>query len=261
MSKIDNILIVVQARMGSTRLQGKTMLPILGKTLLCRMVERLQQIRNKVQIVIATSQEKVDDKIAEEAAVIGVSCYRGSLTNLLDRHYRAGEKFSADVVIKIPSDCPLIDPEIIDNVIDFYYDTKGWYDFISNLHPASWPDGNDVELMTMTCLERVWKEAKRQLELEHTTPYIWENPDLFKMGNVKMEGGKDLSKSHRFTIDYWEDYLFIKEVFEQLYPIDTSFSCNDILALLNERKDIYDLNAKYAGEYWYRNHAGELKTV
>lgn len=256
-----NILIVVQARMGSTRLLGKTMLPILGKTLLFRMIERIKQMRNTVQIVIATSQENTDDKIAQEAASIGISCYRGSMTNLLDRHYQVGKLYNADVVIKIPSDCPLIDPRIIDEVIDFYYKTKGWYDFISNLHPASWPDGNDVELMTMACLEKAWMAAKRPLELEHTTPFIWENPDLFRIANVEMEGGKDLSKIHRFTIDYQEDYLFIKEVFENLYPINPLFSCNDILTLLNDKKDIYELNAKYAGEYWYRHHLGELKTV
>ncbi len=261
MAEKQKILIVVQARTGSTRLPGKTLLPILGKTVLYRMMERLKQVKHKVQLVIATSTEKADDAIEAEAEKIGVPFFRGSLTNLLDRHYQAGRFYNADVVIKIPSDCPLIDPRIVDEVIGFYLENKMDYDFVSNLHPASWPDGNDVELMTMACLEKTWSEAKRRMELEHTTPYIWENPDKFKIANLKMKGGKDLSKSHRFTIDYVEDYGFIKAVFEELYPPNPTFSCDDILNLLNKRPDIYNINAKHAGEYWYRHHLDELKTV
>lgn len=294
MTDKKNILIVVQARTGSTRLPGKTLMPILGKTVLYRMMERLKQIQHPVQLVIATSTEVADNAIETEAENIGVPCFRGSLTNLLDRHYQAGRFYHADVVIKIPSDCPLIDPRIVDEVIRFYLAPSmplspkavkentlknsdgplniegsglvtpsgdGGFDFVSNLHPASWPDGNDVELMTMACLEKTWQEAKRPMELEHTTPYIWENPDKFRMANLEMKGGKDLSKSYRFTIDYIEDYEFIKTVFEELYPTNPTFSCDDILDLLHKRPDIYDINAKHAGEYWYRHHLDELKTV
>src|ERR1700712_958815 len=256
-----NIVIVVQARMSSSRLPGKVLLPILGKTLLCRMIERLQMVKHKVQIVIATSTDERDNAIETEAAVIGVPCYRGSLDNCLDRHYQAGKQYHADVVIKIPSDCPLIDPQIIDEVLDFYFAHQGEYDFVNNLHPATWPDGNDVEIMTMACLDKTNAEASRPLELEHTTPYIWENPDQFKIANITWSTGLDYSMSHRLTIDYPADYDFIVKVYEELYPQKVNFSCDDILMLLNQKPEIYHINALYAGVNWYRNHLNELKTV
>ncbi len=257
----SKIVIVIQARMGSSRLPGKVMLPVLGKTLLARMVERVQMSRHKFTIVVATSDESADDVIAAEADRIGVAVHRGSQTNLLDRHYRASRELDADVVLKIPSDCPLIDPRIIDQVLGFYLDNNGEYDYVSNLHPATYPDGNDVEVMSAPCLKLTWMEASRPLELEHTTPFIWENPHLFQIANVSWETGLDYSMSHRFTIDYREDYEFIKRVFEELYPHRPDFSCQDILDLLERNPELYELNARYAGVNWYRSHLSELKTI
>ncbi|MBV8389731.1 MAG: glycosyltransferase family protein [Mucilaginibacter sp.] len=257
----DKIVIVVQARMSSSRLPGKVMLPILGESLLFRMIERLKMIRHEAQIVIATSEEAGDDIIEQESSKIDIPCFRGSLNNLLDRHYQVAKQYNADIVLKIPSDCPLIDPQIIDQVLDFYFEHQGQFEFVSNLHPATFPDGNDVEIMTMACIEKTWKEATRQLELEHTTPYIWENPDKFRIANVAWSTGNDFSMSHRFTIDYQADYEFIKTVFEELYPSKPNFSCEDILVLLEKRPDIYQINSEYSGVNWYRNHLGELKTI
>jgi len=257
----ENTVIIVQARMSSSRLPGKVLLPILGKSLLFRMIERLQMIKHKAQIVIATSEEASDDVIEQEALQINIPCYRGNLNNLLDRHYQVAKRYNADVALKIPSDCPLIDPRIIDHVLDFYFDNPGSYDYVSNLHPATFPDGNDVEIMTMNCLEKAWKEATRSLELEHTTPYIWENPEKFRIANVTWQTGLDYSMSHRFTIDYEADYLFIKRVFEELFPLKENFSCDDILNLLAQKPEIYNINAQYAGVNWYRNHLNELKTI
>ena len=181
LQRLGKIIIVVQARMSSSRLPGKVLLPILGKSLLYRMIERLQMVKHQVHIVIATSTDVKDDAIQTEAALIGVPCYRGSLDNCLDRHYQAGLKYDADVVIKIPSDCPLIDPQIIDEVLDVYDNSQGKYDFVSNLHPATWPDGNDVEVMTMALPgKKHGRKLRGPLELEHTTPYIWENPQKFQ---------------------------------------------------------------------------------
>jgi spore coat polysaccharide biosynthesis protein SpsF len=258
---VENTVIVVQARMSSSRLPGKVLMPVLGESILYRMIERLLMIKHQAQIVIATSEESQDDTIEQGAKKIGVPCFRGNLNNLLDRHYQAAKKYQATTVLKIPSDCPLIDPRIIDQVLDFYFDHPGEYDYVSNLHPATFPDGNDVEIMTMACLEKVWQEAKRPLELEHATPYIWENQGKFRIGNVIWETGKDYSMSHRFTIDYEADYQFIKTVFEALYPVKPDFSCGDIIGLLEEKPEIYELNSAYAGVNWYRNHLNELKTI
>jgi spore coat polysaccharide biosynthesis protein SpsF len=156
-------------------------------------------------------------------------------------------------VVKIPSDCPLIDPAVVRRVLD---EARG--DFTSNLHPATYPDGNDVEVMTMAALETAWKEAKKPHEREHTTPFLWDQPERFSIHNVVWETGLDYSMSHRFTIDYPEDYAFIKAVYDELHP---RFSLGDILDLLKARPDIYALNQKYAGVNWYRNHLADLKTV
>ena len=113
----------------------------------------------------------------------------------------------------------------------------------------------------MACLEKVWQNAAPGLQQEHTTPYIWENPNEFRIANVNWSKGLDYSMSHRFTIDYADDYTFIKRVFEELYPVKQDFSCDDIISLLENKPEIYQLNAQYAGVNWYRNHLDELKTV
>jgi spore coat polysaccharide biosynthesis protein SpsF len=212
-------------------------------------------------VVVATTTEEVDNPIAEICAAEGLYCFRGDALDLLDRHYQTALQYNGKIVIKIPSDCPLIDPQIIDRVIGFYLGNQDKYDFVSNLHPATYPDGNDVEIMPLAMLENAWKNATKNFEREHTTPFFWEQPEKFRIGNVTMEGGKDYSMLQRWTIDYKEDYLFIKAVFEQLYPVNPLFSCLDIIHLLEERPDIYQINHELAGVNWYRNHLGELKTV
>lgn len=165
------------------------------------------------------------------------------------------------MVAKIPSDCPLIDPKIIDKVYKFFIDNYNKYDFVSNLHPATYPDGNDVEIMSFKTLETAWENAARKLEREHTTPYIWENPEKFKIGNVLWESGHDYSAHHRWTIDYEEDYVFIRTVYEELYHKNPTFGIYDILNVLKEKPFIYEINSKYAGKYWYENHLDELKQI
>ncbi|MCX7611760.1 MAG: glycosyltransferase family protein [Ignavibacterium sp.] len=255
------IVTVVQARCSSSRLPNKILLPILGKELLLRQIERISYSKLVGTIVVATSEEKSDDIVEKICNENKILCYRGSLTDLLDRHYQVGKLFNADAVVKIPSDCPLIDFRIIDKVIEFFVENQFKYDYVSNLHPATYPDGNDVEIMHFKILEKAWKEAKKDFEREHTTPFIWENPDIFRIGNVEWETGKDYSMSHRFTIDYPEDYRFIKTVYEKLYPNNPYFSLEDILNLLEDEPDIKKINEKYFGVNWYRNHLNELKTI
>ena len=239
----------------------KVLMPVQGKPLFLRQVERVAAARLAGRIIVATTLDPQDDVIEEMCRQEGLDSFRGHATDLLDRHYQAALRFPADAVIKIPSDCPLIDPAVIDRVIGFYLTHLSDFDFVSNLHPATYPDGNDVEIMPFATLERAWREARRPMEREHTTPYIWENPDLFRIGNVVMEGGVDYSMSHRFTIDYAEDYTFIRTVFDELYPGNPRFGVEDVLSLLERRPDIYAINAQYAGVNWYRHHLGELKTV
>ncbi len=258
---MTSILTIVQARTTSTRLPGKVLLPLAGKPLLVRMMERVTTTLNIGKVLIATTTDPEDDVIEELCMENNFEVFRGDRDDLLDRHYQAAKKYKADVVLKIPSDCPLIDPAVINKVVTYFLDSDTKFDYVSNLHPASYPDGNDVEVMTIQSLEYAWKNARRKMEREHTTPYIWENADKFKIGNVCWENGIDYSMSHRWTIDYPEDYQFIKAVFETLYPSKGIFSIEDILNLLERKPGLTTINDKYAGVNWYRNHLEELKTV
>ena len=258
---MDPIITIIQTRRGSTRLPDKVLMPLQGKPLFVRQAERVNAAGLSGRVIIATTTETGDDPIAAICEQEGLDCFRGDPSDLLDRHYQAALRFPADAVIKIPSDCPLIDPAVIDRVIAFYLAHSSDFDFVSNLHPATFPDGNDVEIMSFPALQRAWREARRPMEREHTTPYIWEHPDLFRIGNVVMEGGVDYSMTHRFTIDYAEDYMFIREVFDELYPGNSRFGVDEILGLLERRPEIYAMNARYAGVNWYRHHLDELKTV
>lgn len=259
--KNSKILVVVQARSGSTRLPGKILKPICGKPILILQLERILAAKTPFELVVATTTEKIDDPIIEICKDNNINVFRGHPTDLLDRHYRVALDFGAESVVKIPSDCPLIDPDVIDKVLKFYLDNQDSYDFVSNLHPATYPDGNDVEIMHFQILEIAHKEAKKDFEREHTTPFIWDQPERFKIGNVVMENGLDLSMTHRFTIDYLEDYEFIKAVYEELYDDGRIFSMYDILDLLEKRPDIKKINEKYCGVNWYRKNLNELKTI
>ncbi len=255
------IVTVIQARTGSTRLPNKVLRPLAGKPLLAQMVERVLASARAGTVVVATTTDPADDPIEALCRAEGYHCYRGDANDLLDRHYQAGRLFNAGAVVKIPSDCPLIDPAIIDRVIGFYLDHPGAYDYVSNLHPATYPDGNDVEVMSAAALETAWREATRPLEREHTTPYLWENPERFRIGNITWESGRDYSMSHRWTIDYEEDYRFIAAVYDALYPTNPTFGLEDILAFLDAHPEVGVLNAHLAGVNWYRHHLDELKTV
>lgn len=256
------MLTLIQARRGSSRLPDKVSFDLVGRPLLVRQVERVQLATRAGRVAVITTTHPSDDVLADLCQQHGIEVFRGNALDLLDRHYQAALHFGeTEAVVKIPSDCPLIDPAIIDKVLGVYEETKGQYDFVSNLHPATYPDGNDVELMTFGALEAAWREASRPLEREHTTPFFWENPERFRLANVAWEKGLDYSMSHRFTIDYAADYEFIKAVYEALYPANPAFSLEDILTLLKQRPDIYALNADLAGVNWYRNHLDVLKTV
>jgi spore coat polysaccharide biosynthesis protein SpsF len=255
-------LVVVQARTGSSRLPGKIMMPLAGKPLLQRMLERVRSAHTPFELVVATTSETADDGVRALCRTLGVQCYSGHPTDLLERHYRAAVSARADDVVKIPSDCPLIDPAVVDRVLAFHAERRGTLEYVSNLHPASYPDGNDVEVFPFGVLEEATHEATRSFEREHTTPFIWERPGRYRLGNVEWETGLNHSMSHRWTIDYPEDYAFLKTVYDELWsPAGPPFSLAEILHLLESRPEIAQINARYAGVNWYRNHAHELTTV
>ncbi len=255
-------VVVLQARTGSTRLPGKVLMPLAGAPLLERMLERVHAALTPFEIVVATTTLAEDASVRSLCRTLGVRCFSGHPDDLLDRHVRAALDARADVVVKIPTDCPLIDPRVIDRVLHAMLDAAPSLDYVSNLHPATYPDGQDVEVMTFDALETAWREAVRPMEREHTTPFLWERPERFRIGNVTWERGLDYSMSHRWTIDYAEDYAFIAAVYDRLYDARCpAFGIDDILALLEREPGIAAVNAHLAGVNWYRNHLDELRTI
>jgi spore coat polysaccharide biosynthesis protein SpsF len=255
-------LVVVQARTGSSRLPGKVLKEVVGAPLLAHMLQRVRAARTPFDLVVATTEDPADDAIVDLSRTIGVRAFRGHPTDLLDRHYRAGLAAGAEVVVKIPSDCPLIEPQVIDRVLAAYLAEPIGFDYVSNLHPATWPDGNDVEVLALPVLAQAWREATRPHEREHTTPFVWDRPSRFRIGNVREETGSDRSMTHRFTLDYPEDLAFVTAVYEALWrPERPVFRLSEILTLLEARPEIAALNRVLLGVNWYRDHLSELRTV
>jgi spore coat polysaccharide biosynthesis protein SpsF len=256
------VVTVIQARIGSTRLPGKVLRPLTHNTsLLLHLVERVRAAQLVGSVVVATTTLPEDKMIVELCQDAQILCMTGHPTDLLERHVQVGLAFAADVLVKIPSDCPLIDPAVIDRVIGAYLAEPDRYDYVSNLHPATYPDGNDVEVMRMVSLGIAWKKAQRSFEREHTTPYFWEQPELFRLHNVTWETGLDYSMSHRWTIDYEEDYRFIRAVYEALYRGNPLFGLADILDLLEQHPSLAEINGRLAGVNWYRHYVNELNTI
>lgn len=256
------VVAVVQARTASSRLPKKVLLPVAGRPLLELMLNRVKAAQQIDEVVVATTTTAADDSIRALTAQIRIACISGHPTDLIDRHLRAAEATGADVIVKIPSDCPLVDPRVIDEVVGTYRRQCQSYDFVSNLHPATWPDGNDVEVFPRHVLEQAWREAGRSFEREHTTPFIWDRPERFRIANVTAPGGRDQSCSHRFTLDYQEDYQVIAAVFEAFSrPEPSTFSVEEIVAFLDTHPEISGLNARYRGTGWVDQHRHELKTL
>lgn len=255
------VVAVIQARTGSTRLPGKVLLPLAGGTLLQRMVERVVAASSIDEVVVATTTEPQDDPIVVAAEAAGVRAFRGHPTDLLDRHYRVALATRAHAVAKIPSDCPLVDPDVIDLVVNRWRAEAERWDYVSNLHPATWPDGNDVEVISMPALKSAWCEASAPHEREHTTPFIWDQPRRFRLGNVVWPGGRNLASTHRFTIDYPEDYRFIAALYDALWsPAGPAFRLSAILDWLEGHPEARLLNCRYCGETWHTRQPYPFRT-
>lgn len=256
------VVAVVQARVGSTRLPGKVLLPLGGRPALERMLGRRARAKELDGLIVATTRDAADDSLATLCEAMSVPCYRGSTLDLLDRHLRAARLLAADAIVKIPSDCPLIDPAIVDEVVSQWRVHEGALDYLSNLHPPTHPDGNDVEVMSMAALLTAHAEAKRPFEREHTTPFLWDQPERFRLGNVRWSQGRDAALTHRLVLDYPEDYEVISRVFEALYrPHQAVFGVEEIVAYLDDHPSVASINAKHRGVSWYRHHLTELRTL
>jgi spore coat polysaccharide biosynthesis protein SpsF len=226
--------------MGSTRLPGKVLMDLGGQTVLARVVRRLRRSSLIQQVVIATTDSPKDDAIVHECNRLGVVHFRGSEEDVLDRYYRTAEATGADAVVRVTSDCPLIDPEISDKVIRAFL--EGQSDYASNTLQRTYPRGLDTEVMTWHALARTWREAQKPHQRTHVTAYIYENPDRF---NLLVVTGESDQSAHRWTVDTPEDLSFVRAVYERMGHCD-DFSWRDALALLDREPALSELNRHIA---------------
>lgn len=237
--KNKKIVVIIQARVGSTRLFGKVLKEIKGKTILAHVVERVSQSKYIDQIVIATSNLKQDDNIVKEAKKLGISYFRGSESNVLSRYYHTAIHYNADIIIRITSDCPLIDPNIIDNLIKFYLEHD--YSVVTNVgidkSNRTYPRGLDTEIFSFNLLKEAFINAKENYQLEHVTPYIYENnKDIYYYKN-------DVNYSkYRWTVDTKEDFELIKIIYEKLYKTENNFYLEDIIKIIENNPELIEIN-------------------
>jgi len=235
----ENITALVQARMGSTRLPGKTLADIEGKPLLQHILERVQACRRLRHIVLATSTLEEDDPVADLAHRCGTEVFRGSAEDVLDRFYRAARQFTVDIVVRITADDPFKDPDVIDRAIEEYLRLAPHIDYVSNTLEPSYPEGLDIEVVSTAALELAWREAKHSSEREHVTPYIYSHPERFRIAQFRAP--EDHSRL-RWTIDYPEDLAFARAVYARL-DRGGLFRMQDILDLLRVHPEVGAINA------------------
>ena len=230
------ILAIVQARMKSNRLPGKVMKKAACKPLIQHLFERISKSKFIDKVILATSVEKTDDLLEEFVKGLGYDVYRGSENDVLDRYYKAAKKYRPDVIVRITGDCPLIDYIITDEVIKYFLEND--FDYVSNANPATFPDGLDTEVFTLSSLKTAWKEANELYEREHVTPYIRES-GLFKVGNF---AAKEDHSEERWTVDEPEDYELVKTIFETLGKTSEYFGMQNILEYKEDNPDVFKVN-------------------
>jgi len=230
------IVAIIQARMGSTRLPGKTLQDLAGKTVLMRVVERVRRMQRIDDLAVATSVDDQDDLIEKTCRENGVLAFRGNDEDVLDRYYRAACFFKADAIVRITADCPLIDPEVSDRVIQQFLDCNP--DYASNVMLRTYPRGLDTEVMSLRALERAWHKATEAYQRAHVTPYIYQHPESFVL--LSVTGEEDQSR-HRWTIDTPEDMQFLRTLYPKL-PSSCDFGWKDVLRILDREPELIDIN-------------------
>ncbi|OQM31009.1 cytidylyltransferase domain-containing protein [Leptospira interrogans serovar Hebdomadis] len=225
--------ILIQARMGSTRLPGKIALPFGDTTILGFMLERLKFSKLQENVVVLTTEENIDDKTEEIAKKNGVSVFRGSTSDLIQRYLKAAKQYNLDIIVRLTGDCPLIDSKIIDSMVNFFLYNEGRVEFFTNCFQRTFARGMDVEIFTLSLLEKLDLICHLPYEREHIVPYVEENTGEFKFFEYPNE--RDDSK-YRLTIDTIEDYETLKSCIS--YFSSKEFSYNDLIQMIEQNPSI-----------------------
>lgn len=230
-------LAIIQARMGSTRLPGKVLRPLAGKPMLQHVIERVNRAKLVDETLVATSDQPADREIEEFCASVECPCFRGDENDVLDRYYQSATQRGADVVVRITSDCPLIDPDVIDQVVAAREQHEA--DYASNIAPTrTFPRGLDTEVFRFDVLERCWREAPAGPNREHVTSYIYGHPERFRVSGVTNDSD---ASAHRWTVDTPEDYALLERIYAHFG--NNRFGWGDVLSLLAEHPEWSELNA------------------
>lgn len=233
-------VIIVQARMGSTRLPGKVLLEVMGRPLLDYQMERLSRCARAASVAIATTTSQGDQPLVEFCRARGIPCFRGDEQDVLSRYHGAAREFRAEAVVRATADCPLIDPAIVDRVIARLEEDQA-LDYVSSVLERTYPRGMDCEAFRFAALDAAHREAVKPAEREHVTPFIWANPGRFRLAGVSHSN--DLSR-HRWTVDTPEDFALIRNLLEEIHPANPRFGLEDCLAALERHPDWPLLNAE-----------------
>ena len=228
---------IIQARMGSTRLPGKVLKEVCGQPLIGHMIQRVKKARMIDRIILATSVDPVNDPLQKYVSSLGINVFRGSEADVLDRFYQAAKAENADVIVRLTGDCPLIDPVIVDRVIQKYFLEK--VDYASNVEPPTFPDGLDTEVFSFKALEDAWKNAKDKSLREHVTLFLRQNQKFSKTNFVNET---DLSKE-RWTVDDIDDLQLVTNIFENLGPHGEMFYIDDVIELNKRQPALFEINS------------------
>jgi len=234
---------IIQARMGSTRLPGKVMRTLCGDTVLAHVISRVKACSLIDEVVVATTASLGDDIIAAEAERCRVRFYRGSEENVLERYYLAAKQYRADIVIRVTSDCPLLDPNLLADMLEMFANKRSVgtaMDYLSNSLIRSYPRGLDIEIFTFASLKKAHQEAKHYHEKEHVTPYIYQHPEIFTVQGYVAD--VDLS-SYRWTLDTEEDFKLIDEIYTTLCREGRIFTTDEVLMLMRKKPELKEINA------------------
>jgi len=235
-------VIIVQARMGSSRLPGKILEEVAGQPLLIFQYERLSRSLKADLIVVATTTNPLDDKVESLCNQFGIQCFRGPEQDVLLRYRNAAEAFEADVIVRINADCPLIDPVEVDRVIEAWFERQPDLDYASNILEETFPMGMHTEVFSRTALNHAESNACNLEEREHVTPYIYRNPNLFQLYSI---ANLENLSHYRWTVDYQEDLEFVRKVVEALESNKKIFNMMDVVNLLKEHPELMNINSQF----------------
>lgn len=232
------IVAIIQARMGSTRLPNKVLMKINGHTMLEEVIRRTKTIKGTDEVIVATTENLKDEKIVSLCKKLKIKVFRGSEDDVLDRYYQCARLVKADVIIRITSDCPLLDPKTVAGGLELFLKTNA--DYVSNALKRTYPRGLDFEIFTLNALKKAAEVGKESTDREHVTPYIYSNPKIFKISHLT--NSKNYSK-YRLTVDTQIDLELVREIFKALDKNSKVFGLKEIINFLEKNPELAKINS------------------